>query len=129
MKSRSFAIRFSSLLLLGLFFGFTAVAAPTKSIRLRNETITPASSPLQSALAAAPTTDSPVTGLFLLQFNGALPSAARDELRNRGVELLQYVPEDAFVAKFEGARVEQIRQLDFVRWVGPYRPEHKIHLA
>ncbi len=80
-------------------------------------------------MAAAPTADRPVTGLFLLQFNGALPSAARGELRNRGVELLQYVPDDAFVAKFEGARVEQIRQLDFVRWVGPYRPEHKIHRA
>ena len=132
MKFRCFARRASSVILLGLCFTLAALAAPTKSIRLRNETITPDLAPaqtVQTTQAAAPTPESPASGLFLIQFTGALPPAAREQLRPLGVELLQYVPDDAFVAKFEGARPGKIRQLDFVRWVGPYRPEHKIHRA
>lgn len=130
MKFRCFARRASSVILLGLCFTLAVRAAPTKSIRLRNETITPDLAPDQTVQTAQATTtapESPVTGLFLIQFTGALPPAARKQLRTLGVELLQYVPDDAFVAKFEGARPGKIRQLDFVRWVGPYRPEHKIH--
>src|SRR5262249_49741619 len=37
------------------------------------------------------------------------------------------VPDDAFVVHLDGVRVDQIEALDYVRWTGPYRPEHKIH--
>ncbi|MGN6555958.1 MAG: S8 family serine peptidase, partial [Verrucomicrobiota bacterium] len=51
----------------------------------------------------------------------------RDQLQRAGVELLRYVPEDAFVAKLNGVAPGQIRRMDFVRWMGRYRPEHKVH--
>ncbi len=53
----------------------------------------------------------------------------REQLHNLGVDLLHYVPQDAFVAKLENAGLAQVRALAFVRWVGPCRPEHKIHQA
>src|SRR5437762_3693436 len=42
------------------------------------------------------------------------------------VELVRYVPDDAFIARFDGASLSQVKRMTFVRWVGPYRPEHKI---
>lgn len=128
VKPRCFARRARSLILLVLAFPLATLAAPTKSIWLRNETITSDIAPtqtVQTTHAASP--ESPATGLFLIQFTGTASSEARDQLRSLGVELLQYVPDDAFIAKLERARPGTIRQLNFVRWVGPYRPEHKIH--
>jgi hypothetical protein len=67
--------------------------------------------------------------LFLVQFEDRLQPAWRAELRLHRTELLRYVPEDAFVARLDGARLSELRALPFVRWVGPYRPDHKVHRA
>src|SRR5439155_10351393 len=68
----------------------------------------------------------PATGLFLVQFNDPLQPAWREQLRQMRVALVRYVPDDAFVARFDGASPGKLKQLSFVRWVGRYRPEHKI---
>ncbi len=98
---------------------------------MRNETITttPAAKP---ALAAqfqrqGLSLQAPASGLFLVQFENPLPSAERAELRALGVELFTYVPDDAFVARFNNVSPDKIAALSYVRWVGPYRPDYKIH--
>src|SRR6266536_5803006 len=104
----------------------TGARAQEKKIHLRNETI---STPSRTAVAAAlqPQLASPVSsGLFVVQFVDRLQPAWREQLRQMRVELLRYVPDDAFVARFNGVDPEQVRRLAFVQWVGPYRPEHKI---
>jgi hypothetical protein len=100
--------------------------AQNKFIRLRNETI--AIHPSASVpTARSPTqNEQPASGLFLIQFSGPLQSAWVEELRGHHVELLRYVPEDAFVARFERSELRQVRALPFVQWIGPYRPEHKV---
>jgi hypothetical protein len=110
-----------------LHFG---AAGQTKQIRLRNETITTtpfarvvANARLQAQGLSAQT---PISGLFLVQFEGQLEPAERAELHTLGVELLKYVPEDAFVARFNHVSPDQVGALSFVRWVGPYRPDYKI---
>ena len=105
----------------------TSANSQTKRIRLRNETIitepkSGASEKVQSYLSQPP-----VSGLFLVQCEGQLKPSEREELKSRGVDLVKYVPEDAFIAKFSQVSVAQIRGLSFVRWVGPYRPDHKVH--
>ena len=40
---------------------------------------------------------------------------------------MKYVPEDAFIARFAHASAERVSGMDFVRWVGAYRADHKIH--
>ena len=107
----------------------TAMGAPGKSIRLRNETITPTTSVNSLKSLAAAANDDPTNGLFLIQFTSTPQAAWREPLRGLGVELLQYVPDDAFIARFDGAQSGKIRQLEFVRWVGRYSPEHKLHQA
>ena len=108
-----------------LLFGTVGVLAQDKVIRLRNETI---STPPKIAAALQPrTVESPATGLFLVQFNDGLQPAWREQLRQMRVELVRYVPDDAFIARFNNVSPASIGALSFVHWVGSYRPEHKIH--
>src|SRR5262245_23818558 len=102
----------------------TSLMAQDKPIRLRNQTIqTPPPRPPSRAETQA---EEPASGLFLIQFTGPVQTAWTEELRGRGVELLRYVPEDAFVARFERTGLGPVRALSFVRWIGPYRTEHKV---
>ena len=112
-----------------LFPSFIA-AGQTKQIRLRNETITttPAAKVATAARLQAQglSAKTPATGLFLVQFEDTLTSAERAELRELGVELLKYVPEDAFVARFNNVSSDKVGALNYVRWLGPYLPDYKI---
>src|SRR4051812_11742654 len=101
-----------------------------KDIRLRNELIhTPNKSAKAQAAGAArpPVAEAPADGLFLIQFENPINDAQRDDLRKANVELLQAVPDDAFVARFRNASIAKLRELPFVQWVGNFKPEHKIH--
>ena len=67
--------------------------------------------------------------MFLLQFEGSVQPEWMAQLKMRGVELLNYVPDDAFVARFRGDGPEAIQSLPFVRWIDTYRPEQKLDRA
>lgn len=98
----------------------------TKVIRLRNKTIaTPTPAPA-SALRLQGSAN-PVSGLYLLQFTNKFDAAWRAALRAARVELIRYVPDDAFVARLDEARLGDVRALPFVQWVGEFRPEYKLH--
>ncbi len=110
-----------------MLFQFAA-AAQTKIIHLRNETITtPPKPPVAESANRLAVATASTNGLFLIQFEGTVDSPARAVLRARGVDLLKYVPDDAFIARFNHVSPDTIRGLATVRWVGPYRPEHKVH--
>jgi hypothetical protein len=109
-------------LFLGALFG---IQAEEHKIRLRNETIT---TPAKSQTDNFQLPDvAPVSGLFLIQFDGRVQAAWREQLKLFNVHLLRYVPDDTFIARFSGAQAGRIRSLPFVRWIGPYRPDHKLH--
>ena len=108
-----------------LFIGAVGVLAQDKVIRLRNETIS--TPPKAGAVLKAQVAESPASGLFLVQFNNPLQPAWREQLRQMRVELVRYVPEDAFIARFNNVSPASVGALSFVHWVGSYRPEHKIH--
>ena len=103
---------------------FSALAQP-KVIQLRNERIeTPP--PNRQALLFAAQDEPRVSGLFLIQFDNPVQSNSRVELSALGAELVSYIPDDAYVARLTDARLGEIRALPEVRWVGEYRPEHKV---
>ncbi len=98
-----------------------------KPLRLRNEPIsTPDKSPklMVFSSGAQPAT---TNGLFLIQFESVVQPEWRDAMAALGVELLSYVPDDAFVARLENASPARLRQLPFVRWVSRYEPRQKMH--
>ena len=131
MKPRLFPSSACSLVGIPLLLALLGSTTQAKPIRLRNETIvteSPASVAAQApAQAQSAPAQSPAAGLFLIQLESALTPAWQTELRSFGVELLKYVPDDAFVAKFNNVPPGKVRALSYVRWVGPYRSDHKIH--
>jgi len=126
VKSRTVSTCFRALAATLLLFGFS-VEAQNKHLRLRNEIIT--TGPPARIGAPARANDRVVSGLFLIQFNDPLQPAWKEELRLLRVELLRYVPDDAFVARFDNVRLSEVESLGYVRWVGVYRTDHKIHPA
>ena len=106
----------------------TVAHAQNKPIRLRNELILP-NSAAQLAPAQAADAWALISGLYLLQFRGPVQPAWQEQLQGLRVELLRYVPEDAFVARLDNIALQQLRSLPFVAWIGEYRPGHKMHPA
>ena len=101
-------------------------AGPTKAIRLRNGFITTPPLAQAAAQAHALATQAPVSGLYLIQFENHLQPTERKQLRALGVNLIQYVPDDAFIARLDNVSLDAVRALNIVRWVGPYRADYKI---
>ncbi len=128
VKFRLFSSSACGLIAVCWFLALNCPAAQTKPIRLRNEIIIPTGASAPGAVQPKSTLrQPPVSGLALVQLAGALTPGWQAKLRSLGVDLLKYVPEDAFVAKFNKVTPDQVRALSFVRWVGSYRPDHKIH--
>ena len=100
--------------------------AQNKVIRLRNEQIQTVS-PDRTVIRAAQGPAVPVSGLYLIQFTGTFDPLWKEQLAAMNVDLLRYVPDDAYVARLANVSVETLRDLPYVQWVGPYRPEHKLH--
>lgn len=113
----------SSALTVISFLLFLTLSTEAKTIRLRNEVI---ATDVPTRLALAPADGS---SLNLVQFDTPPDAEQRERLRAAGVELLQYVPEDAYIARLTGSAPSTVRTFPGVHWVGPYRPEHKIHSA
>jgi hypothetical protein len=98
--------------------------AESKTIRLRNEAIrTERPAPAALRLQAPPER---VSGLYLVQFIAPPQLAWREDLTAAGVELLRYVPDDAFIARLSQTDLTALRNRPFVQWVGEYRPDHKV---
>jgi len=104
-----------------IFLLFTADLL-AKPIKLRSGHIDPRRQPAQ-AQGRRQAED----GLYLVQLRDNLPVGWRAQVRQMGVQLLRYVPDDTFVARMPGASVAQVRALPFVEFVGEYLPEHKVH--
>jgi hypothetical protein len=123
VKFPPIVIRTGCLMLISLFAACLASAAE-KSIRLRNEQIVVTSNGASAARANAA---NPLNGLFLIQFVATPTPTQRQELASAGVDLLSYVPDDAFIVAANNVAPGQLRAKPYVRWVGPLRAEHKIH--
>ncbi len=97
-----------------------------KPIRLRTETLLP---PARGGLARAamPADPDPASpGLFLVQFRSPPNPETRDRLSRLGVSLLQYVPEDAFLARLISVPLTTLRQDPEVVAVSDYLPRHRV---
>ncbi|GAB3151986.1 hypothetical protein GCM10027290_42020 [Micromonospora sonneratiae] len=87
-------------------------------IHLRNRAFDP--------LATADTMATGARTAYLLQFTNAPLDSQRKELRRLGVKLGAYVPDHAYVARFDASLLESVRALPFIRWVGGYEAADKV---
>ncbi len=118
---------FLSVLLSLLCLGMTHAAGVSRTIHLRAENLVTPAKGSGSQSAALTTPAAPVSGLWLLQFTNHIEPAWQEELRQQGVELLHYVPDDAFVARFNRVNAATVSQLSYVHWTGPFEARLKVH--
>ena len=67
--------------------------------------------------------------LYIIQLSGPVQTAWREAITAQGVELVQYVPEDAFIARISNGELGSLKKLAFVQWIGKFRANHKVHQA
>src|SRR5688500_6692899 len=75
--------------------GFSA-SAGDKEIRLRNEHILTKPANREALPESAIGNNAPRFGLYLIQFEERLDPTSRAVLEGKGVDLLHYIPDDAF---------------------------------
>ena len=66
------------------------------------------------------------SGYFILQFAGPVTDAWLESVQDAGVEILQYVPHQAFFVHGTRAAIQKVAGHSRVRWVGAYAAEHKL---
>jgi serine protease AprX len=66
------------------------------------------------------------SGLYIVQFEGPVQEAWKNELRTLGVRLLDYLSDYAFVAWMDAATRARVEAAAAVRWVGIFQPAYKI---
>jgi serine protease AprX len=70
--------------------------------------------------------DASSSNYVLIQTKGPLDDGPRAQLVAVGVEILEYIADDAYLCRYKPADLGPIRALPFVVWVGVYLPGLKI---
>ncbi len=65
-------------------------------------------------------------GLYLVHMLGPIHADWKETLREHGIEIINYVPNYAYVVKMCTEHVEKIEELPFVDWVDIYHPGFKV---
>jgi hypothetical protein len=65
-------------------------------------------------------------GYYLLQFQGPIQPAWKEAIVAAGAQILDYIPDFAFVVKMDDATKATVEAMDAVRWVGLYQPGYRI---
>jgi len=63
---------------------------------------------------------------YVVHLRGPVYEWMTRELESRGVEVIQYVPFNAYICRLVPGQVESVRSLGFVDWVGSYEPAYKL---
>ncbi|HEX8286674.1 MAG TPA: BACON domain-containing carbohydrate-binding protein [Pyrinomonadaceae bacterium] len=63
---------------------------------------------------------------YLVQFGGIVKDEWLESLREAGIEIVQYVPHQAFIVYGDGSALGKISHHSRVRWIGNYKSEQKI---
>ena len=64
--------------------------------------------------------------LWIVQCRQVVDQSVRDQLTQAGATLLRYVPDDAYIVQLTPETVETVRELESVRWIGPYHPAYRL---
>jgi hypothetical protein len=65
------------------------------------------------------------SGYYVIQLGGVAKDEWLDSIRDAGVEVLQYVPHNAFFVYGDATAIAKVATHSRVRWVGRYTPEQK----
>ena len=66
---------------------------------------------------------------YVIQFDGPVMPAWRDGVEALGVQLLSYLPDNAFYARLPSSATKDVLEVEHVRYVGPAHPAYRVHPA
>ena len=80
------------------------------------------------AIAMAQTAAKPAigSGYYLVQLKNAVTDVDKDALTGTGCELVEYIPDHAFLVRIQHSAVGAVKKLDCVMWVGLFKPDYKL---
>jgi subtilisin family serine protease len=81
---------------------------------------------LAPALAGSPERAGSERGYRLVQFDGPIEPAWREALEAMDVEILEYVPDFAYLVRVDAARATALETHERVRWTGDYLPAFRL---
>jgi hypothetical protein len=80
-------------------------------------------------LAPALADDARSVQYALIQFRGPIQPTWREQATALGAELLDYIPDYAYVARLQPGAAPALRALPAVRWLGPFHPAYRLSPA
>ena len=104
-------------------------AAARTPIRLANYTFDP---PRETAPRLMPAgllsqdSSTEQTGYYFVQFVGAIQQQWKEAVAAAGGQMLDYIPEFAFIVAMDDAARRAVEAMDVVRWVGAYHPVYRL---
>lgn len=63
---------------------------------------------------------------YLVQFMGPIKNEWKDQLRQLGGIIYDYIPHFSFIVKMNSTAKTKIENLSFIRWIGIYQPAYKL---
>ncbi len=70
--------------------------------------------------------ESGVKNHYIVHMLGPINPEWVETLEEKGVELLNYIPNHAYEVKMTPEQAEELKELFFIDWIGKYHPEYKI---
>lgn len=63
---------------------------------------------------------------YIIQLKGPIKEEWKNKLKELGLKIIDYIPDYAYIVKMKGSFKNQLKGLDFIRWIGIYQPSYKI---
>lgn len=97
-----------------------------QSINLPGAEFDPVSETPPETIAPTAQESSIEGGYCVVQFGGIATDEWLESLNDDGLEVLQYLPQNAFLVHGDGAAISNAAKHSRVRWVGRFSPGHKL---
>lgn len=69
---------------------------------------------------------SPEENVQIVQFRTPVLAHYRQTLNDMGAVVLDYLPANALIVRYPKGQLQQLEELSWVRWVGPYQPAFRL---
>ncbi|WP_342304515.1 PGF-pre-PGF domain-containing protein [Methanolobus sp. ZRKC5] len=66
-----------------------------------------------------------IENYYIVQFTGPVQEIWKQNIKSRGATIHNYIPNNAFVFSMSKDVKAQVYTLDFVKWIGDYKPSYK----
>ena len=97
----------------------------TGEIDTRNTYATAETEVSVASSSSAPIAESEES-FYIVQFTGKVLPEWKDEIKLLEAAIYDYVPNNAYVIRMNDSQKEQVSSIEFVQWIGEYKPAYKL---